>query len=486
MRAKNALLSCREFAGTVARMSILDTAPEKTLFGHPRGLTFLFGSEMWERFSYYGMRLLLPLYCLQYLLLPGHHENVIGFAAMKHAMEAAYGTLTTPQQLQSAIYGSYTCLVYFTPLVGGFLADRWFGRRYTVVVGGILMAIGHFMMAFENYFYFALLFIILGNGGFKPNISTQVGGLYKPGDHRIDRAYSVFYVGINLGALLGQIICGAFGDAQLWSYGFGAAGVGMLLGTLTYLYALRILPDDRPRKATITAPRAPFTRSDWYAFVILWLLFIPGCLFWATYEQSGNTVEVWSIDHLNRTVSLGFTSFTLSVGMIQAFNAFFILSLTPLVIWFWKKQELRGREPSAVIKMAIGFLILSLSYLVLAGAQAAAGGGQVHWIWSFVYFAIYTLGELYFSPVGLSLYSKAAPPQVAALMMAVFLATSFPGNYLAGWLGKFYSVMSNTDFFLLIAVVAAIPAPIIWAFNRPLKAIMKDHEDRRLKAGGAA
>lgn len=451
----------------------------KDLFGHPTGLTFLFTSEMWERFSYYGMRILLPIYCLQYLLSPVHYQSVVGAQTMRHALESIYGSFHTPQQFQSAIYGAYTALVYASPLIGGFLADRWFGRRYTVVAGGILMAIGHFLMAFPDYFYFALLFLIVGNGGFKPNISTQVGGLYKPGDHRIDRAYSIFYVGINLGGVLGEIICGAFGDAQLWSYGFGAAGVGMLIGSLVYLYALRVLPDDRPNRPAPAAPRAPFTRSDWYAFVILWLLFIPGCLFWAAYEQSGNTVEVWTVDHVNRLVSLGPLSFTLTVGVIQAFNGFFILALTPPVIWFWKRQEARGREPSAVIKMALGFVILSVSYLILAAGQALAGTHQVHWLWCLVYFGVYTVGELYFSPVGLSLYSKAAPPQVAALMMAVFLATSFPGNFLAGWLGKFYSSMTNTQFFLFIAAIALAPAPVIWAFNGPLKRIIQEREAHR-------
>ena len=178
-------------------------------------------------------------------------------------------------------------------------------------------------------------------------------------------------------------------------------------------------------------------------------------------------------------VNLGFTSFRLSVGAIQSANGLFIVLMTPLIIAYWKRQELAGREPSAVIKMAIGFVILSISYFVLAGAQWAAGGGEVLWIWPIVYTIIYTAGELYFSPVGLSLYAKAAPPQVAALMMAVFLATSFPGNYLAGWLGKFYSEMGNTEFFLLIAVIALAPAPIIWAFDRPLKAIMRAHEDNK-------
>jgi len=451
----------------------------RDLFGHPRGLSYLFGTEMWERFSYYGNRLLLPLYLLQYLLLPGHYDTVLGGETIKKLLPYVYGALTTPQQFQSAIYGVYTSLIFVSPLVGGFLADRWLGRRYTVIVGGVLMSIGHFVMAFDNYFYVALFFLILGNGGFKANISTQVGGLYRPGDHRIDRAYSVFYVGVNLGALLGQLVCGAFGDNQLWSYGFATAGVGMLTGTIVYLFAMRILPSDLPSRSSHDLRRAPLDRQDWRAILILFFLFIPASLFWATYEQSGNTMEVWSVDHVNRAVSLGFAHFTLSVGAIQAFNSAFIIGFTPLIMSYWKRQA--SHEPSAVVKMAIGFLILGLSYFILAAAQAMAGNGQVHWLWTVIYFAVYTVGELYFSPVGLSLYSKAAPPQVAALMMAVFMGTNALGNFLAGWLGTFYSVMSASGFFFFIGVVALAPAPIIWLFDRPLKTVMAAHTLRHVK-----
>ncbi len=454
----------------------------RDLFGHPCGLTYLFGSEMWERFSYYGNRLLLPLYLLQFLLLPGHYRQVLGGETARNLLPYLYGALNTPQQLQSAIYGVYTSLIYLTPLAGGYLADRWLGRRYTVIAGGILMSIGHFVMVFDSYFYVALLFLILGNGGFKANISIQVGGLYRPGDHRIDRAYSVFYVGINLGALLGELVCGAFGDRQLWSYGFAAAGLGMLTGTVIYLFAMRILPSDIPKRSKNDIRRVPLDRQDWRAVLILFLLFIPGSLFWATYEQSGNTMEVWSVDHVNRAVSLGFAHFTLSVGAIQAFNSVFILALTPLIIAYWKRQGDRRREPSAVVKMALGFVILAFSYFILAAAQAMAGAGQVHWLWTLLYFAVYTVGELYFSPVGLSLYAKAAPPQVAALMMAVFMGTNALGNFLAGWLGTFYSVMSASGFFLFIGIVALAPAPIIWLFDRPLKTIMAAHAARHVKA----
>ncbi len=455
---------------------------EHDLFGHPRGLTFLFTTEMWERFSYYGMRALLPIYLTGYLLLPGHAEHVIGYHTMKGIFELMRGTLNA-QQLQSMIYMWYTGLVYFTPLVGGYLADRYFGRRYTVVVGGIVMAIGHFLMAFDSMFYFALLFLIVGNGGFKPNISTQVGGLYAAGDHRIDRAYSIFYVGINTGAALGQIICGGLGETVAWHYGFASAGIGMLIGTLIYLFALRILPRDMPKAKTKQMPaaaRSPFTAQDWRATAILILLFIPCCLFWATYEQSGNVIETWSRDSVDRVISLGSWNYTIAVTTIQSLNPVFIMAFTPLVVAFWKWQERRKAEPSVITKMVIGCALIMISYLILAATQHLAGpAGKVHWIWSVVYFAVLTLGELYFSPVGLSLYFKAAPAQIAAFMMAVFLATSFPGNLLAGWIGTYYSVMDKVQFFLMIAGIIGVAAPVIWAFDIPIRRLLRQQLNDR-------
>lgn len=221
---------------------------EKQLFGHPRALAFLFGTEMWERFSYYGMRTLLVLYLVKYLLLPGHSEQVIGLASLKTGFESVFGPLGT-QPFASQIYGSYGALVYLTPIVGGLVADRVLGQRRTVIIGALLMAVGHFMMAFEPLLLFALLTLIIGNGAFKPNISTQVGGLYAPGDHRRDRAYSIFYIGINLGAFLAPLVCGTLGEELGWHYGFGAAGVGMLIGLIIYLRGLRYLPPDEHAKA---------------------------------------------------------------------------------------------------------------------------------------------------------------------------------------------------------------------------------------------
>jgi POT family proton-dependent oligopeptide transporter len=227
-----------------------ETAPARAteLFGHPKGLTFLFSTEMWERFSYYGMRTLLVLYMVKHLLLPGQAETVIGYGALKAALEFIFGPLGV-QPLSSHIYGLYTAFVYLTPVIGGLIADRWLGQRRTVVAGAVLMAIGHFMMAFEPLFLLALLVLILGNGAFKPNISTQVGSLYAPGDPRHDRAFSIFYVGINIGAFFSPLVCGTLGESYGWHYGFAAAGIGMLIGTLIYVAGWPTLPPDAPRGA---------------------------------------------------------------------------------------------------------------------------------------------------------------------------------------------------------------------------------------------
>src|ERR1700722_17952216 len=213
------------------------------VFGHPRGLTFLFATEMWERFSYYGMRALLVLYMVKYAFQPSMAESVIGLSALRHGLEAVFGPLDI-QPFASQIYGLYTGLVYLTPVIGGYLADRVLGQRRTVIIGASLMAAGHFMMAFEPLLLFALTFLILGNGAFKPNMSSQVGELYPPGDPRRDRAYSIFYVGINLGAFLAPLVCGTLGLKVGWHYGFATAGVGMLIGLAIYLAGSSHLPPD--------------------------------------------------------------------------------------------------------------------------------------------------------------------------------------------------------------------------------------------------
>ena len=306
--------------------------------GHPPALPYLFATEMWERFSYYGMRALLVLYMVKYVLQPETAGTVIGLAALKHGLEALFGPLDI-QPLASQVYGLYTGLVYLTPVLGGFLADRVLGQRRTVIVGASLMAIGHFMMAFEQLLLFALALLILGNGAFKPNMSAQVGGLYPRGDPRRDRAYSIFYVGINLGAFLAPLVCGTLGERAGWHYGFAAAGVGMLIGLAIYLHAYPKLPPDRFFARQAERPLGPDERR---AIAALMILFVPTSLFWATYEQQGNTIALWADEHTDRTVDLLFWSGEIPTTWFQSFNPLMIFAFTPFVVAFWARQARRG------------------------------------------------------------------------------------------------------------------------------------------------
>jgi POT family proton-dependent oligopeptide transporter len=486
----------------------LPVGGRRELFGHPRGLTFLFTTEMWERFSYYGMRSLLVLYMTKFLLLEDHSGNVIGLAGLKRALEGVFGPLDV-QPLSSQIWGLYTGLVYFTPIFGGLLADRVLGQRRTVIIGAVLMAIGHFMMASEPLFLFALLALILGSGCFKPNISTQVGGLYAPGDPRRDRAYSIFYVGINLGAFLAPLVCGTLGEGVGWHYGFAAAGVGMVIGLCIYLYALPLLPADEMHKAQQeeanrpdlviaseakqsrrsartgllrrSAPRNddPATRhfvlnaTERRAVFALLALFIPNTLFWAAYEQMGNTIILWADAYTDRSLdplNLFGLDAEIPTTWFLAVNPFMIFAFTPFVVALWARQAARGTEPPTITKMAYGCFGVCAAYLIMVAAALHAAGwsggapgavGQASWLWLFAYFVVITLGELYLSPVGLSFVTKVAPARLISLMMGVWLATSFTGGFLSGYIGSFWSRMPKSEFFLLVAGVAATAGVMI-------------------------
>lgn len=444
------------------------------LFGHPRGLTFLFSTEMWERFSYYGMRSLLVLYMTKYLLLADHSGGVIGLTAVKHALETMFGPLPV-QPLSSQIWGFYTALVYFTPIFGGLLADRVLGRRHTVVIGAVLMAIGHFMMATEQLFLFALFLLIIGSGCFKPNISTQVGGLYAPGDHRRDRAYSIFYVGINIGAFLAPLVCGTLGEEVGWHYGFAAAGVGMCIGLGIYLYALPLLPPDKsPAFETTTGGHAPLTREEWRAIVALLVLFLPNTLFWGCYEQMGNTIVLWADADTDRTLSLAGMHLQIPTTSFLAFNPFMIFAFTPFVVALWSRQAARNSEPSTLTKMTLGCCGLTAAYLIMALAAFHAGAGKASWLWLFGFFVVLTVGELYLSPVGLSFVTKLAPTRLLSMLMGVWLASSFTGGFLAGWLGSFWSRMAKPEFFLMIAAIGAVAGAIMFVCRRPLRGAVRE------------
>jgi len=456
------------------------------LFGHPKGLTFLFTTEMWERFSYYGMRSLLVLYMTKYLLLPDHSGTVIGLLPVKRAFEAVFGPLDV-QPLSSQIWGFYTALVYFTPIFGGLLADRVLGRRRTVVIGAVLMAIGHFMMAVEPLFLLALLFLILGSGAFKPNISTQVGGLYAPGDRRRDRAYSIFYIGINVGAFLAPLVCGTLGEEAGWHYGFAAAGFGMCIGLCIYLYALPLLPPDAPTllspasggekgggKAALTDAKKPLDRNEWRAIVALLVLFVPNTLFWGCYEQMGNTIVLWADADTDRTIRLFGLSAQIPTTSFLAFNPFMIFAFTPFIVALWTRQAARGTEPSTVAKMALGCFGLTAAYLIMTLAALHAGGGKASWLWLLGFFVVLTLGELYLSPVGLSFVTKIAPARLLSMLMGVWLASSFTGGFLAGYIGSFWSRTEKPEFFLTIAGIGAVAGLMIFACRRPLRGALRE------------
>jgi proton-dependent oligopeptide transporter, POT family len=445
------------------------------LFGHPRGLTFLFGTEMWERFSYYGMRALLVLYMVKYLLLPERADTVIGLATLRSGLEWIFGPLGV-QPFSSHIYGLYTSLVYLTPIFGGLIADRLLGQHRTILLGATLMAIGHFMMAFEPLFLFALTVLILGSGAFKPNLSAQLGGLYAPGDHRRDIAYSIFYMGTNLGAFLAPLIAGTLGEQLGWHYGFTIAGVGMTAALVIYVFALRILPPDELAVARAKGiEHRPLDRDEWRSVLALLALIVPTTFFWATYEQMGNTIALWADDYTDRQIDLIVWRGEIPTTMFQAFNPFMIFTFTPFIVALWAWQNRRGREPSTVVKMALGCFGVTLANLLMVGAAWQAGGApDASWLWLLGYFVIITIGELYLSPIGLSLVTKVSPARIVSMMMGIWLASSFTGNFIAGWLGSFWSSMDKMMFFLMIAGIAMVAGAVILAFDRPLRSALKE------------
>ena len=460
-------------------MAMVDAAKQKTLFGHPRGLTWLFTTEMWERFSYYGMRAILILYLTQFLLLSPNYETVLGYHGVKHVFELLFngGQPLDVQPFSSLIYGTYTAFVYLTPFFGGMIADRLVGQRYSVIIGGVTMAIAEFTLMSPNLFFVGLLLLILGNGFFKPNISTQVGNLYKAGDTRIDRAYSIFYVGINVGATASPLVCGYLANDPAWGYkwGFFAAGVGMVLGQIIYLLALRTLPKDRVERARVgSEKKAPLTSNDWRAVVAIILLCIPTTLFWATYEQQGNTMNLWAESFTNRSFIPGVIDWQIPTAWFQSFNPAMIVGFTPLVVMFWGLQSQRGKEPATISKMAIGNLLLALSYVIMAAAAYLTGAsGQASWLWLLGFYAVITMGELYLSPIGLALVARVAPPQILSMMMGLWFITSFTGNLLQGYIGSFFSRMDKVSFFLLCAGLGLVAALMTWAFERPLRTIIE-------------
>ena len=462
--------------------AVADARSARTFFGHPAGLFVLFLTEMWERFSYYGMRSLLVLYMVNHLFVqPDVGARVLGFDAVRGMYESLFHTSFSAQPLGSWVYGLYTGFVYFTPFFGGLLADRILGQRRTVVIGGVLMAIGHFLMASERLFFPALLFLILGNGCFKPNISTQVGLLYPPGDKRRDSAFSIFYVGINLGAFLAPLVCGTLGQRVGWHFGFGAAGVGMVLGLVFYLLNQKHLAPDvlAQRRAEAVAAKAAavkqrMTGEEWMRVAAICVACFIVAAFWAVYEQQGNTLQLWA-DQNTRWMFFGWE---MPSTWYQAFNPFMIFTFTPFLTSFWAFQSARNQEPSSLTKMAMGCVLLGLGFIIMIvaaqGLVSADAKRSIMWLVGST--ALYTVGELYLSPIGLSFVTKVAPARIVSMMMGVWFLANFIGNYMTGYLGTFYEKMPKDQFFTLMTVIAVAAGVLLFVIGRPLDKVVSRHD----------
>jgi POT family proton-dependent oligopeptide transporter len=439
---------------------ISDAFPHRNdLFGHPRGLTYLFATEMWERFSHFSMSAVLVLYMVRYLFEPGQVESVLGYTALKGALEFFAGPLLSTQTLALNVYGLYTGLSYVTPLIGGLLADRVFGQRATVVMGLVLMSIGQFMLMFDSVFFLGLLALILGYGAFKPNTLTQVGALYARGDARRDRAFLILLVGLNIGAVFAPLVSGTLGEHLGWRYSFASAGIGMLIALVVYLAGLPTLPIDELDKVKAAGvEKKPLAPNERRAVLVLFMLFLAGTLFYGT--SDGNTLVSWTADHSGE------------IAVTWLLNGILTFVLLLLVIRLWDWQGKHRSEPSSIAKMAIGCFCSAIGYLVLTVAAWQAGEGKASWLWPEAYFVLSTLGEYYVWPTGLSLVSQVAPARMVSLMTASWLATNFTGNAMAGSVGGFWSSMGPANFSFLMAALAAAAGVIAVLLIRPLKSIV--------------
>ena len=417
---------------------------EATWFGQPRGLTILFLTNMWETFSYYGMRALLVYYMTKELLID--------------------------QRTSSFIYGAYTAFAYFTPIFGGVIADRLLGKRRAVVIGATIMALGHFMMAFEPLFYVALATIALGNGFFLPSLPSQINDLYAADDPRRGWAYNVYYVGVNVGGLLAPLVCGTLGEVYGWHYGFGAAGVGMLLGLVIYLAGGRYLPPEQPRGrgagvlasgetgVGATAARPAIGRIT----LLLVGVGVAVTLFRGAYEQVGNTVALWADAGVDRAAG----GFTIPASWFQALNPLLVILMTPFLLAWWRRRAERGRDDSPARRMAAGALIVSGAFALLALAAALSGGAQASWLWLALFFVVLTYGELHILPTGLGLFARLAPPRLGATTVGSWFLVTFAGSLFAGWMGTFWTRLDRPAFFLVLATLGALAAVLLWMLDR--------------------
>ncbi|HEX8572469.1 MAG TPA: peptide MFS transporter [Allosphingosinicella sp.] len=427
----------------------IETRADRAFLGHPKGLAYLAFTEAWERFSYYGMQALLVLYLVNYLLKPENVRNVALFAEFR----TLYGGLDG-QPLASAIVGTYFASVYLTPILGGFLADRVLGKRRTVLLGAVTMAAGHFLMAFEASFLFALLCLILGSGMFKGNIASQVGSLYKPEDLRRADAFQIFYLGINAGVIAAPLIVGTLGEKVGWHWGFGAAGVGMLIALAIYLAGQKYLPKEHfdvpKRSERVAAPK--LTRKDWLATIALILLIPVMAVAIVPNNQIFNAYLVWG----DQQFDLVFMGEKLPTTWLVTLDAIVSVSFLALVALFYRWYGKRRREPDELTKIIIGsaFSIGGMLCLFLA-AWTQGPGEKIGLFWPVMFHIVNSIGFAHMLPVSLALFAKLAPRAINATVIGLYYLAFFAGNSMVGWIGGFLETMPASQFWLLHAALAA-------------------------------
>jgi proton-dependent oligopeptide transporter, POT family len=443
-----------------------DPPLDTSFYGHPRGLATLFFTEMWERFSYYGMRAFLILY----MVTP-----------------ASAGGLGFSDPDAGSIYGTYTGSAWGAAILGGIVADRFLGQYRSVLLGGIIIALGHFTLAFQAlpFFYTGLALIVVGTGLLKPNVSTIVGSLYRPGDPRRDAGFSIFYMGINLGAFLGPLVAGYLAQRVDWHVGFACAGIGMALGLVQYVLGRhRLQPAiaqlEKQAQATAAAARANpsadqttgsglrFTGQEWMRIGAILILFAVATIFWGAYEQAGSTLTLFAERHTRLEVF----GFSFPSSWFQTVQPIFVILLAPVFAWLWIR--LATREPSVPAKFGLGLLFMSLSFFVLvpAGLMASGEGVRVSPWWLVASYAISELGELCVSPVGLSAVTKLAPVRILGLMMGVWFLSNAFGNKLAGYAAGFVSSMPLQQLFGTVAGILAVAAIVMFALLKPIRGLM--------------
>jgi len=440
-----------------------DLPHDRDFLGHPRGLAYLGFTEGWERFSYYGMQTLLVLYMVHQLLLPGHIEHIAGFAAFRAAIEHLYGGPLSTVALASAIFGLYTGLVYLTPIGGGLLADRLLGKTRTVMLGALLMAAGHFLMAFDVTFLVALLCLLTGVGCFKGNLASQVGALYAQGDLRRADAYQIYYLFISGAVIVSPLITGTLGELYGWHYGFGAAGVGMLIAIAIYRTGRQWLPAEPAIARRDAAPRPALSGDDRKAVLVLIALLPVLAIGTVGNQEVFNAYMLWVPEHIDMV----FFGHRMPTTWLVTLDAAVAIASLLASMAFWRLWSKRFREPSEIIKMSLGFVLSACAVLSLVAAAAiTAGGGKASFGWILGFEVLNSFGFANILPVGLALYTRASPKAVAGTMVGVYFLHLFACNNLVGWLGGLIERLTGTQFWGLHAALIGAAAILTWLAGR--------------------